>query len=230
LRKINPLEKNVLTVEDPIEYRFSFVKQTQVNRKAGYMFDTALRSFMRQDPDVMLVGEIRDSETAELAIRASITGHLVLSTLHTNDSAGTIPRLGDLGIPPYLIGSGLLAVIAQRLVRRLCPYCKSAKEVLPEDLQQAGINPAVLKLHPTHQIFEAVGCERCQNTGYSGRQVIIEILEVNEEIEALIVAGATTQAIIKAAREGGMLSMRDDGHIKVLQGISTFSEIDRVVL
>ena len=128
LRKINPLQKNVLTVEDPIEYRFSFVKQTQVNRKAGYMFDTALRSFMRQDPDVMLVGEIRDAETAELAIRASITGHLVLSTLHTNDAVGTIPRLTDLGIPSYLIGSGLLAVIAQRLIRKLCPYCKIAKE------------------------------------------------------------------------------------------------------
>ena len=230
LRKINPLEKNILTVEDPIEYRFSFVQQTQVNRKAGYMFDTALRSFMRQDPDVMLVGEIRDSETAELAIRASITGHLVLSTLHTNDAAATIPRLGDLGIPPYLIGSGLLAVIAQRLVRRLCPYCKASKEVLEEDLQRSGVNPTLLKTYPTHQIFEAVGCERCQNTGYSGRQAIIEILEVNDEIESLIVAGATTQAIVKTARELGMLSMRDDGHIKVLQGITAFSEIDRVVL
>lgn len=230
LRKINPLEKNILTVEDPIEYRFSFVKQTQVNRKAGYMFDTALRSFMRQDPDVMLVGEIRDSETAELAIRASITGHLVLSTLHTNDAVGTIPRLGDLGIPPYLIGSGLLAIIAQRLIRKLCPYCKASKEVLEEDLLLHGIHPLLLETHPTYQIYEAVGCERCQNTGYSGRVAIIEILEVNDEIEALVVAGATSQTIQKTARENGMLSLRDDGHIKVLQGHSTFSEVDRVVL
>ena len=230
LRKINPLKKNVLTIEDPIEYRFSFVKQTQVNRKAGYMFDTALRSFMRQDPDVMLVGEIRDAETAELAIRASITGHLVLSTLHTNDAVGTIPRLGDLGIPPYLIGSGLLAVIAQRLIRKLCPYCKTSKEITQEELLQHGVNPALLQTYPTHQNFEAVGCERCQNTGYSGRLAIIEILEVNEEIESLIVAQATSQAILKTARDYGMLSMRDDGHIKVLQGLSTFSEVDRVVL
>lgn len=230
LRKINPLQKNVLTVEDPIEYRFSFVKQTQVNRKAGYMFDTALRSFMRQDPDVMLVGEIRDAETAELAIRASITGHLVLSTLHTNDAVGTIPRLGDLGIPPYLIGSGLLAIIAQRLVRKLCPYCKIAHEVNEDDLQHYGVNPKVIKEYPTHHVYEASGCERCQNTGYSGRAAIIELLEVNDEIESLIVSGATSQNILKSARESGMYSMRDDGHIKVLQGISTFSEIDRVVL
>ncbi|MFZ2968488.1 MAG: GspE/PulE family protein [Sulfuricurvum sp.] len=230
LRKINPLQKNVLTVEDPIEYRFSFVKQTQVNRKAGYMFDTALRSFMRQDPDVMLVGEIRDAETAELAIRASITGHLVLSTLHTNDAVGTIPRLTDLGIPSYLIGSGLLAVIAQRLIRKLCPYCKVSKEVLEEDLHAHGVHPALIQLYPTHQIYEASGCERCQQSGYSGRAAIIEIFEITEEIESLIVSGATSQSLLKAARENGMLSMRDDGHIKVLQGVSTFSEVNRVVL
>lgn len=230
LRKINPLQKNILTVEDPIEYRFSFVKQTQVNRKAGYMFDTALRSFMRQDPDVMLVGEIRDAETAELAIRASITGHLVLSTLHTNDAVGTIPRLGDLGIPPYLIGSGLLAIIAQRLVRKLCPYCKKAHSINDETLLAHHVNQELIKEYPTNQIYDATGCEQCQYTGYSGRAAIIEMLEINEEIESLIVSGATSQSILKAARSYGMLSMRDDGHIKVLQGLTTFSEIDRVVL
>lgn len=230
LRKINPLQKNILTVEDPIEYRFSFVKQTQVNKKAGYMFDTALRSFMRQDPDVMLVGEIRDSETAELAVRASITGHLVLSTLHTNDAIGTISRLGDLGIPPYLIGSGLLAVIAQRLVRKLCPYCKTPHEVDDQDLLNHGINPILIKEYPTQRIFYSNGCEHCQHSGYSGRVAIVEILEINEEIESMIVSGATSQAILKTARNSGMYSMRDDGHIKVLQGITTLSEIDRVVL
>lgn len=230
LRKINPLQKNVLTVEDPIEYRFSFVKQTQVNRKAGYMFDTALRSFMRQDPDVMLVGEIRDAETAELAIRASITGHLVLSTLHTNDSVGTIPRLADLGIPSYLIGSGLLAVIAQRLIRKLCPYCKEAKVISNEELLRHGIHPELLKTYPTDHIYEAKGCEQCQNTGYSGRVAIIEMLEIDDDIEALISANATTQALLKCAKEKGMYTLRDDGHIKVLQGLSTFNEVDRVVL
>lgn len=230
LRKINPLQKNILTVEDPIEYRFSFVKQTQVNRKAGYMFDTALRSFMRQDPDVMLVGEIRDAETAELAIRASITGHLVLSTLHTNDAVGTIPRLNDLGIPAYLIGSGLLAVIAQRLVRRLCPYCKKAIPVENDDLIHAGIHPTLIEKYPTQTIYEAAGCDRCQNTGYSGRLAIIEILEVDEELETLITANVPSQTLFKSAREKGMLSMRDDGHIKVLQGFSTLSEVNRVVL
>ncbi len=230
LRKINPLQKNVLTVEDPIEYRFSFVKQTQVNRKAGYMFDTALRSFMRQDPDVMLVGEIRDSETAELAIRASITGHLVLSTLHTNDAVGTIPRLSDLGVPNYLIGSGLLAIIAQRLVRRLCPYCKKSTPISDEELLHHRVHPALIKEYPTQHVYEAVGCERCQNSGYFGRQAIIEILEIDDEMESMIVDGATTQSLLKVAQHKGMYSMRDDGHIKVLQGISTFSEVDRVVL
>jgi type IV pilus assembly protein PilB len=178
----------------------------------------------------MLVGEIRDSETAELAIRASITGHLVLSTLHTNDAVGTIARLGDLGVPPYLIGSGLLTIIAQRLIRHLCPYCKISKEVLNEDLLRYGVHPTIIQANPTHQIFDAVGCEQCHNTGYSGRIAIIEILEVTEKIESLIVVGATSQSILKTAREEGMLSMRDDGHIKVLQGSSTFSEVNRVVL
>ena len=143
---------------------------------------------------------------------------------------GTIPRLTDLGIPSYLIGSGLLAVIAQRLIRKLCPYCKIAKEVLEEDLLRYGVHPALLQTYPTHQIYEASGCERCQNSGYSGRAAIIEIFEITEEIESLIVSGATSQALLKAARENGMLSMRDDGHIKVLQGVSTFNEVNRVVL
>lgn len=230
LRKINPLQKNVLTVEDPIEYRFSFIKQTQVNRKAGYLFDTALRSFMRQDPDVMLVGEIRDAETAELAVRASITGHLVLSTLHTNDAIGTIPRLSDLGIPSYLIGSGLLAIIAQRLVRKLCPFCKLSRALSLDEIQHRRINHKILETYPTDHVYEPKGCHHCQNTGYIGRMAIIEILEVDDELESLIADNATTHALLHAARSNGMLSMRDDGHIKVLQGLSTFEEIDRVVL
>ena len=229
LRKIDSLKKNILTIEDPIEYKFSFIKQTQLNEKAGYNFNSAIRAFMRQDPDVMLVGEIRDTETAELAVRASITGHLVLSTLHTNDAIGTIPRLGDLQIPPYLIGSGLLAVIAQRLVRKLCPKCKEEQEFSSEELLQEGVSQRVIEKYPEHTIYKAVGCENCHGTGYTGRQVIIEILEIDEDLEAMISQKSATLDILKKAQEKGMHSMREDGFIKVLTGVTTFEEVSRVV-
>lgn len=230
LRKINSLKKNVMTIEDPIEYKFSFIRQTQLNTKAGYTFDTAIRAFMRQDPDVMLVGEIRDSATAELAVRASITGHLVLSTLHTNDAVGTIPRLEDLEIPPYLIGSGLLAVIAQRLVRKLCIQCKEEIQMSTDELKDAGVSEALLAKIPHPKPCKAVGCEHCRHSGYSGRVAIIEILDVDTQIEALITKGSTTQEILKVAIENGMISMKDDGYEKVLSGVTTFDEIKRVVL
>ncbi len=229
LRKVDSLKKNVMTIEDPIEYKFSFIRQTQLNEKAGYNFNTAIRAFMRQDPDVMLVGEIRDSETAELAVRASITGHLVLSTLHTNDAVGTIPRLDDLNVPPYLIGSGLLAIIAQRLVRKLCPTCKKSIEMNNEELSAKGVSQRVLAQHTNPTLFEAVGCEQCHQTGYTGRQAIIEILEINEEIEAMISARASTLEILNIAHKNGMHSMKEDGYDKVLRGITTFDEIHRVV-
>ncbi len=230
LRKINSLKKNVMTIEDPIEYKFSFIRQTQLNTKAGYTFDSAIRAFMRQDPDVMLVGEIRDSATAELAVRASITGHLVLSTLHTNDAVGTIPRLEDLKIPPYLIGSGLLAVIAQRLVRKLCIHCKEEIEISTDELKEAGVSEALLAKIPNAKPCKAVGCEHCRESGYSGRVAIIEILDVDTEIEALITKGSTTQEILQVAIENGMIPMKDDGYEKVLSGVTTFDEIKRVVL
>lgn len=231
LRKIDSLKKNVMTIEDPIEYKFSFIKQTQLNEKAGYTFNNAIRAFMRQDPDVMLVGEIRDKETAELAVRASITGHLVLSTLHTNDAVGTIPRLEDLGIEPYLIGSGLLCVIAQRLVRKLCSNCKTPKEApaTVEELENLGISKRLIELYPDFTLFDAVGCENCRGSGYIGRESIIEILEVDEDIESLITKKASTQEILQKARQKGMFSIKEDGHIKVLQGITTIQEINRVV-
>jgi len=229
LRKVDSLKKNVMTIEDPIEYKFSFIRQTQLNEKAGYDFNAAIRAFMRQDPDVMLVGEIRDSETAELAIRASITGHLVLSTLHTNDAVGTIPRLGDLNIPPYLIGSGLLAILAQRLVRKLCPKCKKKIQMTREELSSLKISERVLSRHPEPAIYEAVGCDQCHNTGYTGRQAIIEILDIDDDIEAMISAEATTLEILKVAHQKGMHSMKEDGFEKVLRGITTFAEIQRVV-
>ena len=229
LRKVDSLKKNVMTIEDPIEYKFSFIRQTQLNIKAGYNFDSAIRAFMRQDPDVMLVGEIRDAETAELAVRASITGHLVLSTLHTNDAIGTIARLEDLDIPPYLIGSGLLAVIAQRLVRKLCDECKEEIEYTQEELMSKGVPQRVLNLNQEYNIHKAVGCAHCRNSGYSGRSVIVEILEMDKTIEAMITAKKPTQDILLYAHDNGMLSMKEDGYEKVLRGETTFEEIERVV-
>lgn len=228
LRKINSLHKNVLTVEDPIEYKFTFIKQTQLNEKAGYTFDAAIRAFMRQDPDVILVGEIRDHTTAELAIRASITGHLVLSTLHTNDAVSTIPRLEDLEIPPYLIASGLLAVIGQRLVRKLCPSCK--KETLKSslELKELGMQD-VVEDGKEYKVYEAVGCEHCHQTGYIGRESIIEILEVDKEIQSLITKGASTFDLLKKARDNGMKSMKEDGFLKILNGDTTIDEVNRVL-
>ena len=229
LRKVNSLEKNVMTIEDPIEYKFTFIKQTQLHEKAGYTFDAAIRAFMRQDPDVMLVGEIRDSQTAELAVRASITGHLVLSTLHTNDAVGTIPRLVDLNIPPYLIGSGLLGVIAQRLVRRLCSYCKKALDIDEKKLTTLGVPKKILAQYPNYKVYEAVGCEHCKNTGYSGREAVVEILDVDKEMESLITDEVSTLELLKVAKEKGMHTMKEDGYIKVLHGITSFSEINRVI-
>jgi type IV pilus assembly protein PilB len=229
LRKINSLKKNVLTIEDPIEYKFTFIKQTQLNVKAGYTFDSAIRAFMRQDPDVILVGEIRDAQTAELAVRASITGHLVLSTLHTNNAIGTIPRLEDLEIPSYLIASGLLAIIAQRLVRRLCNNCKQELILTKDEILAYGVNQELLEQYPQYQLYKAVGCQQCHNTGYNGREAIIEIFELDTELEGLITKKASVMEIEDKAKKKGMKSMKDDGHIKVLQGYTTFQEIDRVI-
>jgi len=229
LRKINSLKKNVMTIEDPIEYKFAFIKQTQLNEKAGYNFNTAIRAFMRQDPDVMLVGEIRDTETAELAIRASITGHLVLSTLHTNDAIGTISRLSDLKIPSYLIGSGLLAIIAQRLVRKLCLNCKEPIYKNEEELKELNIPQEIIDMHPNYKLYKAVGCKYCRNTGYNGRQAIVEVLEIDEDIESMIVSEAPTLEILKVAKSKGMHTIKEDGYIKLFSGITTLEEIHRVV-
>ncbi len=229
IRKVNSLEKNVMTIEDPIEYKFTFIKQTQLHEKAGYTFDAAIRAFMRQDPDVMLVGEIRDPQTAELAVRASITGHLVLSTLHTNDAIGTIPRLIDLSIPPYLIGSGLLGVIAQRLVRKLCSYCKKELEITEEKLLEIGVPQNILNKYSNYKVYKATGCEHCKNTGYNGREAVVEILDVDKEVESLITEGASALDLLKIAKQKGMHSMKEDGYIKVLNGITSFEEVNRVI-
>ena len=236
LRKINALNRNILTVEDPIEYKFPFIKQTQVNEKAGYTFARAIRHFLRQDPDVILVGEIRDEETAEMAMRASITGHLVLSTLHTNDAVSAIPRLIDMKIKDYMVGSGVSAITAQRLVRKICPFCKEEKTIKVSELEEYGFELDSIKKiakveNPEEEIkiYYGKGCEHCKNTGYLGRTVIAELLIIDPDIADLIVKGETPLKIMEKAREKGMLTIKEDGLIKVLKGITTPEEVRRVV-
>ncbi len=223
LRELNRLERNILTVEDPVEYRLSFVKQTQVNEKAGYDFALAARNFMRQDPDVMLLGEIRDEETAQMAVRAAITGHLVLSTLHTNDAATAIPRLLDLKVDTFLLSSALVAVIAQRLVRKNCKYC--SEEYL--------LNDDELQVFRQHQLEvtkgrRGVGCSKCGNSGFSGRVSICEVLVVDSRIRQLIFEGASTGAIMELAVAEGMIPLQQDGINKAAAGITTLAEVLRV--
>ena len=230
LQEINSLSKNILTVEDPIEYEIPFVKQTQVNNKMGYTFDNALRAFMRQDPDVILVGEIRDKETANLALSASITGHLVLSTLHTTDAVGAIERLRDLGIANYLIGSGVIAIVAQRLVRKLCNKCKTKVQNPQAMLQKYNVAPTLLSKFETVEIFEPKGCKNCSYSGYSSREIVMEILKVDKHLEVMITSQKSAIEILEYAHARGMVGMLDDGYRKVLEGKTTFDEIHRVVL
>jgi type II secretory ATPase GspE/PulE/Tfp pilus assembly ATPase PilB-like protein len=225
LREINLLEKNVLTVEDPVEYKMSMIRQTEVNEKAGYNFALAGRNFMRQDPDVMLLGEIRDEETAQIAIRASITGHLVLTTLHTNDAITAIPRLFDLNVDRYLLSSSLMAVVAQRLVRKTCINCKTEYQPKNGELEAMGLPEIEGKIKTA---FRSKGCSICNNTGYSGRTAIGEILIVNDEINELIYSGASIKALKDVAIRNGMETMKDDGIKKAIEGITTFEEVLRV--
>lgn len=222
LRQIDTLEKNVLTVEDPIEYRFAFAKQTQINEKSGFTFSKAIRHFMRQDPDVMLIGEIRDSETAELAVRASITGHLVLSTLHTNSAIETITRLLDMGISSDLIATALHAVVAQRLVRKVCPKCAKSTSISGDRL---GLNKT-----ESYSVKIAQGCEFCHGTGYFGRVAIVEMMRIDEGLKELIAQGKPTFDLIHYAQSIGFKSMRSVAVEKVIEQITTLEEIDRVTL
>src|SRR6185369_13407399 len=220
LRELNRLERNILTVEDPVEYRLSFIRQTQVNDKAGYSFSLAARNFMRQDPDVMLLGEIRDEDTAQMAIRSAITGHLVLSTLHTNDAATAIPRLLDLKVDNFLLSSALIAVLAQRLVRKICPHCREDYTLDHEEWE-------LLSRHG----FETVrgqrgrGCSKCGGTGYIGRISICEILVIDTKIQQLIFDGASSGTILEVAAAEGMTSLLHDGISKAAKGITTISEV-----
>jgi type II secretory ATPase GspE/PulE/Tfp pilus assembly ATPase PilB-like protein len=223
LREINFLERNVLTVEDPVEYRLSLIRQCQVNDKAGYDFAFAARNFMRQDPDVILIGEIRDEETARIAIRSSITGHLVLSTLHTNDAVTAIPRLLDLNVDRFLMSSALLAIVAQRLVRKLCPFCKVEH---PLDAPEAEIFAS--DGITVESVFASKGCSRCNGLGYSGRTVIGEVITVDDELRELIYSDVAITTLKTAAIRKGMTPLRIDGLQKVAMGITSLVEVQRV--
>ncbi|MCK4619143.1 MAG: type II secretion system ATPase GspE [Desulfobacterales bacterium] len=225
LSSINKPEINIITIEDPVEYRLKGISQIQVNPKIGLTFARGLRSIVRQDPDIILIGEIRDKETAEIAVQSALTGHLVFSTLHTNDSASAITRLVDIGIEPFLISSSVIAVAAQRLVRVLCSHCK--KPYTPDGmaLKSAGITPDHVK---NTTIYRASGCEKCFNTGYRGRIGIFEIMVLSGNLKKLILKTYDSNLIKKEALNYNMITLRQDGIQKVLKGISTIEEVLRV--
>ncbi len=220
LHEINTEDVRILTAEDPIEYEMAGINQVLVRQDIGLSFARVLRSFLRQDPDIIMVGEIRDAETAEIAINASLTGHLVFSTLHTNDAAGAFARLVDMGVEPFLVASAVAAVMAQRLVRRLCPHCRQPMPLDPALWNQT-------KPPPSQQVFAAAGCERCTKTGYRGRRGIFELLLVNDALESLIIAHRSSNEIKQTAVNAGMRTLRDDGWDKIFAGVTTVEEVIR---
>jgi general secretion pathway protein E len=223
LDKINSPELKIITIEDPVEYQLRGVNQIHVRSQIGLSFASGLRSIVRQDPDVIMVGEIRDAETAEIAIQAALTGHLVFSTLHTNDAPGAVSRLLDMQVEDYLLASSMLGAMAQRLVRNLCVRCKRAVPAGPELLRELGVAEGVV---PT--IYEQVGCRECAGTGYRGRSGIYELLEVDDHIRKLILSRTPADQIKAAAVSRGMRTLRDDGWRKVLEGVTTTAEVLRV--
>ena len=223
LSKINRPDLNIMTIEDPVEYQLKGISQTPVNPKIELTFASGLRSFLRQDPDVIMVGEIRDRETAEIAIQASLTGHLVFSTVHTNDAAGAITRLIDMGVEPYLVGSSLIGVLAQRLVRVLCKECREAYLPTPEELREIGIGPE--KGREPRMIYRAKGCDACNGTGYRGRTGIYEIMMVDDAIRELAVKKVDSGSIKRAAVQKGMRTLMEDGGRKVLRGVTSVAEV-----
>jgi general secretion pathway protein E len=224
IAEINEPDINILTIEDPVEYELKGIGQVQVNHKIDLTFASALRSFLRQDPDVILVGEIRDRETAENAVQASLTGHMVFSTIHTNDSATAFARLTDMGVEPFLVASSLAGVLAQRLVRRLCPECKGPYLPSEAELNDVGLPREVVAMHT---VYKAVGCDACQHTGYRGRIGIYEFLPAWDEVKTLVIANADAGQIKRKAVELGMRTLREDGFDKVLAGFTSFDEILR---
>jgi type IV pilus assembly protein PilB len=228
LNIVSTPDKNVITVEDPVEYRLAGINQVQTNVKAGLTFASALRSILRSDPDIVLICEIRDHETAQIAIEAALTGHLVLSTLHTNDAPSAVSRLVEMGIEPFLVGSALDCVLAQRLARRLCSKCKEPYTPTAEALTQARFPWVPGEPLPT--LYRPIGCSACSKTGYKGRLALHEVMSVTEQIERLAVEHASAETIARAAREEGMSMLREDGLAKVAAGVTSLEEIFRVVV
>ncbi len=233
LQGIRSPEIKIITIEDPIEYHLDGIQQTQVNEEAGYTFDNGLRSVLRQDPDIILVGEIRDFPTAETAMHASLTGHLVFSTLHTNSAAGAIPRLIDMGIKSQIIGSAVTLLIAQRLVRKLCPYCKTEISLDEEMMEKTkrfleGMPDKINKdLYKEIKLYKAVGCDKCHG-GFKGRLGIFEIIELDKEYEKIIRESPSEFDIEAFARQKGFISLKEDGILKALKGITSLPEIERI--
>jgi type IV pilus assembly protein PilB len=228
LNIINSVDRNIITVEDPVEYRLSGINQIQVNNKAGLTFASALRSILRADPDVLLIGEIRDRETALIAMEAALTGHLVLSTLHTNDAASAITRLVEMEVEPYLVASALDCVVAQRLARRLCDHCKEAYKPSKAELEQARFPEKIMG--EIKELFRPSGCTRCGRTGFRGRMGLYEVMPVTEEIERLTAEGKSSEEINRLAIEQGMITLREDGLVKARLGYTSVDEIFRVVV
>ena len=228
LNIVNTQDRNIITVEDPVEYRLSGVNQVQVNPKAGLTFASALRSILRSDPDIVLIGEIRDRETAQIAVQAALTGHLVLSTLHTNDAPSAVTRLTEMGIEPFLVSSAVDCVLAQRLVRTLCDRCKEYYQPTPDALKEARI--PLLPDGSVPRLYKPVGCNHCGNTGYRGRMAVHEVMVMSEEIERMTVERRSSEDIAKVAQEQGMLTLRQDGILKILAGLTSVEEILRVIV
>ncbi len=226
LTTIHKTDINIITIEDPVEYKISGIGQVQVNPSIDLTFASGLRSIVRQDPDVILIGEIRDLETAEIAIQSALTGHLVFSTLHTNDSASAITRLIDMGIEPFLLSSSINAILAQRLVRMICVHCKEEYDPLPEELRKLGLDEEVIGLD--RKVYHGRGCSKCHHTGYRGRCGIFELLLMSQTMKSLVLNTADANLIKQQAIAEGMITLRKDGAMKVLQGITTIEEVYRV--
>jgi general secretion pathway protein E len=229
LMALNTAERKILTVEDPVEYQLAGINQTQVKPQIGLTFGAALRSFLRQDPDIMMVGEIRDLETAQIAVQAALTGHMILSTLHTNDAASAVTRLLDMGVEPFLLTSTLNAVVGQRLVRRLCPACRRPRTPDPETVEALGLRRLAQRAGIEElMLWEPVGCPACSGTGFRGRTAVTELLVMSEGIARLILARAEARAIAETAEAEGMRGMFADGLLKALAGVTTPDEVLRV--
>jgi len=233
LSQLNVREKKVITLEDPIEYQLPGIIQSEVNEKNGYTFQMGLKALLRQDPDIIMMGEIRDGETLEIATQASLTGHLVLSTLHTKSAGDTFDRLINMGLKPYILAGALDTIVAQRLVRKICPHCKKERKKTPEETQLVSammkdlgmpmVSPKNIKL------YEWTGCEHCNGTGYKGRMGIYEIITLNDEIRELIRDEAPTAKILEAGRRADMILMREDGILKAIRGYTTIEEVLSII-